>query len=311
MARIPSLKSIQAFEAVARNLSFKAAADELCVTPTAISHQVKNLEEHLGVQLFHRLTRSLRLTAEGAVYAPLVIEAFEKINEASNAILGDDLEGALTVTTTGSFASNWLSPRLKGFTDRYPQIAVRVHSSDEVVDFKRDEVDVAIRYGKGDYPDMHVAWVLDDYVSAVCASGHAARLSSLQDLHRAQLIQYEWAGYSDEDPSWERWFAEAGEIADDLNPFITYSEEHMCISAATDGHGVALVSLIAAARDLEAGRLIAPFDTHLKNKTYYLVCPPSSAKKAKVRAFQDWLLEAADKFRDSPVGLRFFETENE
>ncbi|MES0884387.1 transcriptional regulator GcvA [Roseibium sp. SCP14] len=311
MSRIPSLKSIQAFEAVARNMSFKAAADELCVTPTAISHQVKSLEEFLGVQLFHRLTRSLRLTAEGAVYAPLVIEAFEKLTEASEAIMGDDLEGVLTITTTGSFASNWLSPRLKGFTDRFPQIAVRIQSSDEVIDFKKDEIDVAIRYGHGEYDDLHAAWVLDDYVSPVCAPDHLSATPDLDELRNAQLIQYEWAGFSDDDPSWQRWFEHHGGCGAVSNPFVTYSEEHMCISAATNGHGVALVSLIAAAQDLEDERLVAPFDDRMKNKTYYLVCPKATANRAKIKAFQDWLLEEADKFRDSPVGLRFFEIETQ
>ena len=309
MSRIPSLKSIQAFEAVARNMSFKAAADELCVTPTAVSHQVKSLEEFFGVQLFHRLTRSLRFTTEGAAYAPLVIEAFEKLSEASDAILGDELEGVLTISTTGSFASNWLSPRLKRFTDRYPQFAVRVQSSDEVIDFKKDEVDVAIRYGNGAYEDLHAAWVLDDYVSAVCAPNLLSAKPDLEELQRAQLIQYEWAGFSGEDPSWDRWFEQNGDTGSVIKPFVTYSEEHMCISAAANGHGVALVSLIAAAQGLENGSLVAPYDDRIKNKSYFLVCPQSAANRMKIKVFQDWLLEEADMFRDTPVGQRFFEVE--
>jgi LysR family glycine cleavage system transcriptional activator len=307
MAKIPSLKSIQAFEAACRHLSFKDAADELCVTPTAISHQIKSLEEQLGVPLFHRLTRALKLTEDGANYAPYIAEAFKNIEAASLALEEDALEGTLTISTTGSFAANWLSPRLRSFYELYPEISVRVLSSDQLVDFKSSNVDVAIRYGFGDYPDSNVAWVLNDRVTPVCSVEKAKTFSSLEDLLRSRLIEYKWSGFTDTDPSWDNWFKAAGLESNKTEPYVTYSEEHICLLTASDGHGVALVSLLAAARFLEKKILVAPFDTTLENKSYYLVCPETYANRARIRVFREWLLDKADEFRDSFVGQRFFE----
>lgn len=307
MARTPSLKSIQAFEAACRHLSFKDAADELCVTPTAVSHQIKSLEEQLGVSLFHRLTRALKLTEDGANYAPYIIEAFRNIEAASMALKEDVLAGTLTISTTGSFAANWLSPRLRSFYEQYPDVSVRVPSSDQLADFKSSDVDVAIRYGFGDYPEHNVAWVLNDRVAPVCSPDKAKSLSTPQDLLHSKLIEYRWNGFSDEDPCWDRWLNYAGLESGGANPYVTYSEEHICLLTASDGHGVALVSLLAAARFLEKHELVAPFDTTLENKSYYLVCPETSANRARIRVFREWLLDQADEFRASPVGQRFFE----
>ncbi|MCA0928013.1 transcriptional regulator GcvA [Ruegeria profundi] len=307
MARIPSLKSIQAFEAACRHLSFKDAADELCVTPTAVSHQIKSLEEQLGVSLFHRLTRALKLTEEGANYAPYIIAAFKSIEAGSLALEEDVLGGTLTISTTGSFAANWLSPRLRSFYEEYPEISVRVLSSDQLVDFKSSNVDVAIRYGFGDYPESNVVWVLNDRVAPVCSIEKARELTSPSDLLEAKLIEYQWSGYSEADPSWERWMDVVGLKDSNVEPYVTYSEEHICLLTASDGHGVALVSLLAAARFLEKEMLVAPFDTSLENKSYYLVCPETYANRARVRVFREWLLDQADEFRDSAVGQRFFE----
>lgn len=306
MARLPPLKSIRAFEAAARHLSFKLAADELCVTPTAVSHQVKALEDHFGVKLFHRLTRSLRLTSEGEAYAPLVRAAFETLAEASHALHSNEAEGEIVISTTTSLASNWLGPRLPFFRERFPDLVVRVLGADSVSEFSRDGVDVAIRYGFGNYPDLHAAWVLDDFVAPVCAPDFPISPDDPSALLDATLINYEWLGFSDIDPSWAKWFHAAGIEAKPPKEAVTYSDEHMCLQAAIDGQGVALVSLIAAARTLEGGQLVAPYRTTLKNKSYYLVCPMSHARTAKVAAFQDWLLEEADHFRDSKIGTQFF-----
>lgn len=307
MAKIPSLKSIQAFEAACRHLSFKDAADELCVTPTAVSHQIKSLEEQLGVPLFHRLTRALKLTEDGANYAPYIIEAFRNIEAGTLALDEDELEGTLTISTTGSFAANWLSPRLRSFYEKYPEISVRVLSSDQLVDFKSSNVDVAIRYGFGDYPDANVAWVLNDKVTPVCSLDKAKTLASPADLLDSKLIEYHWSGFSEVDPSWDRWMKAAGLAEAAVEPYVTYSEEHICLLTASDGHGVALVSILAAARFIEKQMLVAPFDTALENKSYYLVCPETYANRARVRVFREWLLDQADAFRDSAVGQRFFE----
>lgn len=307
MPRLPTLKSLQAFEAVARNLSFKKAAEELNVTPTALSHQVKHLEDQLGVALFHRLTRSIKLTAEGKAYAPQITAAFGTLAAASSALDGDRLDGTLTVTTTSSFASSWLSPRMKDFRQRYPGISVRLLSSDAVAEFRTDEIDLAIRFAAAPPPNMQAIWLLDDYVTPVCAPERAAKLGSLDALLDANLIQYEWQGFSDADPSWQKWLAEQGQDFETLQPFVTYSEEHIALLTAVDDHGVALCSLIAAARYLEEGKLVAPFDFKLKNKSYYLVSPDTpAATRKRVEAFRNWLLEEVEKFRTSDIGHRYF-----
>ena len=306
MARLPNLKSIQAFEAVARHLSFKDAAEELCVTPTAVSHQIKSLETHLGLQLLNRSNQAVSLTPDGNVYAEHILRAFEHLGAGSDALMGDEIEGDLAITSTSSFASNWLSPRLAQFAELYPSMSVRILACDDVVDFKVEPVDVAIRYGFGDYPDMHIAWVLDDYVAPVCRPEVAKTIETIEDLRTARLIQYEWAGFSDSDPSWKKWFLDNGLDASDIRPFVTYSEEHMCLLTASDGHGVSLVSLIAAARYVEDGRLVVPYKKMIKNKSYYIVCPKPAALRSKVVAFQNWLLDQADHFRDSKIGSEFF-----
>ena len=257
--RLPPLRSVQAFEAAARHLSVKAAAGELGVTPTAISHQIRTLEDYLGVDLFHRLPRSLKLTSAGEAYAPHVRQAFEKLAEASLALRSDEVEGQLAISTTTSLAGQWLGPRLPRFQKRHPDLAVRVSSSDALEDFARDGIDVAIRYGFGNYPGMHVAWVLDDYVAPVCAPGFALDPEAPEKLLDAALINYEWCGFSELDPSWMKWFRAAGVMDGRPNGIVTYTDEYMCLQAAADGHGVALVSLIAAAGDLDRGGWLPRF----------------------------------------------------
>ena len=307
MPRHPPLKSLQAFEAAARHLSIKLAAEELCVTPTAISHQIKALEDHFGKKLFLRLTRSLALTSEGAAYAGIIHEAFAKIDEAGTAISEAESGGELVVSTTRSFASNWLGPRLNRFRARHPEITVRMDGSDRVSDFTRSNVDIAIRFGQGDYPGQSVAWVLDDFVAPVCSPALAPDADAdpgaqISALVAHPLIHYEWSGFSDMDPSWVKWLTVAGYDTSPVPVSAIHSDEQICLQEAVDGHGVALISLLAAGSDIEAGRLVVPVDLPLKNKSYFAVCPPRHLEMPKVAAFREWLLEEADFFRDGPVG---------
>ncbi len=307
MARLPPLKSLQAFEAVSRHLSLKLAAEELCVTPTAISHQIKAIEGHFGVKLFLRLARSLALTNEGQAYAPLVREAFDKLDAATAVLNGIETGSELIISTTRSFASTWLGPRLNRFRTRHPSITVRLYGEDSIVDFARDNVDIAIRHGQGNYPDMAVAWVLDDFVSPVCTPALApcpempiaAQVDAL--LHHP-IIHYEWPSFSDVDPSWAKWLDAAGVIRAHLPISAIYSDEQICLQDAVAGHGIALISLLAAAMDIESGRLVAPCDILLGDKSYFAVCPKPHLDTPKVAAFREWLLEEADAFRDGPVG---------
>lgn len=305
MKRLPPLTSLQAFEAVSRHMSIKLAAEELLLTPTAISHRLKTIETQLGVQLFHRLTRSLKLTSEGELLSPFVSDAFRQLNNGVAQLSLDDLEGELIVTTTRSFAWSWLSPRLTKFSLLYPGLDVKVIASDTVLDFTRYSVDISIRYTNHPDPDAHAAWVLDDFVTPVCAKKIADKIHIPEDLLKHDLVEYEWIGFTEGDPNWRAWFQSVGVQAKDFRPIAHFSDEIMCIEAAMDNRAAALVSVIAASREIERGRIAAPIAKVLKDRSYYLMCPTDRATSAKVRVFQDWLLSEADQFRDSPYGMRF------
>lgn len=305
MKRLPPLTSLQAFEAVSRHMSIKLAAEELLLTPTAISHRLKTLETQLDTQLFHRLTRSLKLTTEGAILRPFVSDAFRNLNLGIAQLSTDEVEGELVLTTTRSFAWSWLSPRLPKFSQLYPQLEVKVIASDTVLDFARFSVDVSIRYTDSPDPTEHAAWVLDDYVTPICSRRLEKKIRTAEDLLASDLVEYEWLGFRDGDPNWRAWFASVGIDGSAIRPIASFSDEIMCIEAAMDNRAAALVSIIAASREIERGRIAAPIPRVLKDRSYYLVCPMDRAQSAKVRAFQDWLLKEADLFRDSPYGMKF------
>ncbi len=305
MKRLPPLTSLQAFEAVSRHMSIKLAAEELLLTPTAISHRLKTLETQLDTQLFHRLTRSLKLTTEGELLRPFVTDAFRNLNLGIAQLSTDEVEGELVVTTTRSFAWSWLSPRLPKFSQLYPQLEVKVIASDTVLDFARFSVDVSIRYTDSPDPAEHAAWVLDDYVTPICSRRLEQKIRAPEDLLERDLVEYEWLGFQDGDPNWRAWFASVGVDGAGIRPIANFSDEIMCIEAAMDNRAAALVSIIAASREIERGRIAAPIPKVLKDRSYYLVCPMERAQSAKVRAFQDWLLKEADLFRDSPYGMKF------
>lgn len=305
MRRLPPLRSLQAFDAAARHASFKAAAEELFITPTAISHLIKSLEDQLQVRLFNRLTRSVSLTAEGQALVPYVREAFGAFERGLEALSAESTTGMLCVTTTMAFASCWLAPRLPSFSAEHSQLEVRIIASDNVLDFNRHNVDVAVRHGRGDYKDLHACWILDDFVAPVCNPTVAAQLLRDQPSSALgqQLLAYEWHGFTDADPSWQRWLEAAGVS---VRPRIaaTFSEEHMCLAAAEQGDGLAFVSLLAAGEAIKAGRLIVPFDLILKDRSYFLVYPPERKASAKIQAFETWLLDEADAFRETTIGQR-------
>lgn len=305
MKKLPPLTSLHAFAAISKHMSIKLAAEELLLTPTAISHRLKTLEDQLGVQLFHRLTRSLKLTSEGEVLSPFVLKAFEQLSEGITQLGMDEIEGELVVTTTRSFAWSWLSPRLPKFSQLYPQLDVKVIASDSVLDFNRYSVDISIRYTDNPDPEQHAAWVLDDYVTPICSSKIRKKIRRPEDLISRGLVEYEWLGFKDGDPNWQAWFESIDQPCPNLRPIANFSDEIMCIEAAIDNRAVALVSVIAASREIERGRISAPIPKVLKDRSYYLVCPLERAKSAKYLAFQDWLLSEADLFRDSEYGLQF------
>ncbi len=299
MRRLPPLNSLRAFESAARWLSFSKAAEELFVTPAAISQQIKQLEDFLGLALFHRMTRAVRLTDEARTVLPLLTEGFDKLAEAVDHLSQDQESGVLTVSSAPTFAQKWLLPRLTGFTDAYPEIDLRLDASLLSRDFERDGIDIGIRLGLGDYPGMHVERVFGEQVSVVCSpkllSGEPA-LRTPADLTHFRLLHVDWGQFSVPLPDWQMWTTAAGLENVPLKYGPTFTVENMAIEAAISGNGVALVSNFAVEDELKAGRLVRPFDLVLKaGFSYWLVCPHAHMRRAKVKAFFAWVLEEAAK----------------
>jgi len=289
--RLPPLNALRAFEAAARHLSFTRAAEELNVTQAAISHQVKALEDQLGLSLFRRLNRALMLTDEGQTLFPPVRDALDTLAEAVGRLGGRDSAGPLTVSTLPSFAAKWLVPRMSRFQDRHPEIELRIAAAERLIDFARDDVDVAIRLGPGTWPGVHAEWIVDETVTPVCSPALAHRLRTPADLAGVTLLHEEKLPL-DETPEWVAWLAAAGVPGVDAARGPRFSHSHMMLQTAMDGHGVALASLVLAADDIAAGRLVAPFALSLPSAfAYHLACPVASARRPKVRAFWEWVKE--------------------
>ncbi len=291
--RLPSLKALRAFEAAARHLSFTLAANELNVTQAAISHQVKALEERLGVKLFHRRNRRLFLTEAGQAYLPPVREAFDELAAATERLVARDAAGTLTVSTLTSFAATWLVPRLKQFRELHPEIDVRLTASDGLVDFAREDVDVAIRYGRGHWPGLRADHLLAEDIFPVCSPG---LLDGTNPLRRPSDLEHHTLLHDDMRESWRMWLLAAGVEGLDPERGPGFSHSSMVVQAAVDGQGVALGRSALVAADLAAGRLVRPFEGSLPAEyAYYVVCPEANAERPKVLAFREWLLEIAPR----------------
>lgn len=286
---LPSLNGLRAFEAAARHLSFTRAAAELSVTQTAISHQIRRLEEQLGVRLFTRGGRALMLTREAQAYLPAVRAAFEDLRLATERLLRPGREQLLTVSTTASLAAKWLVPRLAGFQEAYPEIEVRISTSTHLVDFRREEVDVAVRYGRGRWPGLHARWLMAEDIFPVCSP---ALLKSGKPLRRPEDLAHHTllhASVSRED--WQVWLTAVG-LPTDLaaRPGLTFDLSLMALQAAIDGLGVALGRTPFVEADIAAGRLVVPFDVKLPAEAgFYVVAPEETADMPKIAVFRDWL----------------------
>lgn len=282
-------------------MSFKHAAEELHVTPAAVSHRIRSLEDWLGVRLFNRLTRSLELTKEGAAYAVLVQEGFAILTRASEELRQSNEAGELVVSATMSFASNWLNARLpiaqkSGNGDWGEPFSIRVEGTDLPIDLRRSNVDVAIRYGEGGYEDLHSEMLFPDFVTPVCAPELASEISCPKDLLTMPRIDYRWSGFGARDPSWGKWFQAAGVVDPGQAPVPSFSDEHMALGQTLAGRGVGLLGIVAAAKPILEGKLVRPFPIALENRAYYFVCLPDGLQRNKVALFRDWLKAEAARF---------------
>ena len=290
--RLPSLNGLRAFEAAARHLSFTRAAEELSVTQTAISHQIRRLEEQSGLPLFLRGRGGLRLSAAGERYLPAVSAAFDGLREATDSLTGQHAAGPLTVSTIASFATKWLVPHLSRFQAAYPDIDIRISTSNAMVDFRRDEVDCAIRYGYGDWPEVTATRLMEEDIFPVCSP---KLLETGPPLQRPEdLRQHALLHTSTLPDDWRLWLTAAGISDIDPEKGPVFDQSMMTLQAAIEGLGVALGRTLIADADLNAGRLVAPFDVTTPTTTaYYFVAPKEHQDWPRLQSFRQWLLEEA------------------
>ncbi len=297
---LPPLNALRAFESAGRHLSFTKAAAELNVTPAAVSHQVRALEELLGVPLFHRLTRALRLTDAGQAALPILGQGFDKLTQAVEQIRAVSESGVLTISVSPSFGAMWLMPRLEHFRVRHPDIEIRIDGTDRRVDVARGDADVALRYGPGGYDGVRVDRLFGQRNTPVCSPALLRGEHPLyrpEDLRHHTLLHVEW---KDAEASWRMWLLAAGLDAIDPTRGPRFTQETMAVQAALDGHGVALVGDVLVADDLAAGRLVRPFDPGLSTPlsfSFYLLSAEDSDEHPRIAAFRNWLLEEAQAAR--------------
>lgn len=291
---LPPLAALRAFEATARRMSVQDAAEELRVTPSAVSHRLRGLEGALGVKLFHRLNRRLVLTDAGSVYLSRVAPAFDALRAATAEVAERRTSDSLTLTAPPSFAEIWLLPRLGRFLAAHSDIELRIEASSRAVDFAREPVDASIRYGRGDWPGLLSRRLVEERLVVV---GAPALLVGPVPLRRPADLAGHTLIHSDQRlTSWTAWLRDHGhgEIRGARN--LRFSQSALSLRAAADGLGVALESRVMAADYLAAGTLVEPFSDLAPaddGAAYHLVMPADRAALPKVRALEAWLVDAA------------------
>ena len=316
-SRLPPLNALRAFEATARHLSVKKAAAELSVTPAAVSHQIKALEDHLGIKLFHRHNRALELTEAARVALPRLREGFDNLAQAVERIRAHKGGGMLMVSAAPSFAARWLMPRLHRFLEAHPQVDVRISARLRQPTEGRREVaaeratldtwladsDVAILYGHGDYPDFQVDKLLALTITPICSPRLVTHpqhpLLRPADLKHHLLLHDDTGDLYDGVSFWEVWLKAAGVEDVDLRRGPHFSHAVLAFEAAIEGHGVVATMPVLAESDLHAVRLVTPFALRVPlASAYYLVSSVEAAKRPAVAAFRAWLLEEAARETD-------------
>jgi LysR family glycine cleavage system transcriptional activator len=305
--RLPPLNALKAFEAAARHASFRKAANELNVSPAAISHQIKNLEAALGVRLFHRQNRTIRLSDAGQAALPLLRDGFGRLAEAVQQMRKDDERAqTLRVSAPPSLAAKWLVPRLSGYAALNPGLDIRLSATPALIDegaspapanagFRAEESDLAIRFGEGDWPGCRVEKLMDVSALPLCSPRllEGRRPLRRPDDLRHHTLLHDDTGYAGR-PEWRAWLAAAGVDGIDAARGPRFNQAALALDAAAEGQGVALTLEPLARADLAAGRLAAPFAVRLRLKpAYYLVCPEGAAEEPDVAAFREWLRSEA------------------
>lgn len=289
MRKLPPLASLRAFEAAARHQSFKRAAGELAVTPTAISHQIKLLEETLGFPLFRRGVRRIDLTPEGQRLFPVLRDGFDSFDEVLSELRRPRRE-ILTLSATPLFTARWLVPRVDSFRELNPGVDLRLHASVETADLIGGEADAAVRYGRGPYPGLIAKALVEQRFVPMCSP--SLGLSHPDQLRELPLLHSEWYRQGPETPTWPRWAEISGATGVDWSKGVTFTDESHVIQAAIAGHGVALLSPLLLAPELEIGSLVQPFGPDIPGLQFHFVYPDSPQSLRKCAALEAWLAES-------------------
>lgn len=287
-SRLPPLAALRVFDAAARHQNFSRAAKELHLTHGAVSHQMKALEQDLGIALFRRRTRGVTLTQEGEMLAATMRDALDRITRGIDAIRAVQPR-ALTISVLPAFATHWLIPRLADFNERHPDIGINIRASQELADFARDDVDVAVRYGSGEWSGLHAVKLMDEQIFPVCSPSFAGgRLPcTLFALQEATLL------HSPTQP-WDEWFIAQGLPPPAARRGMEFSESGLLLRAAIDGLGIALARSILVQPELDTGRLVRPVPHAVPARFgYYVVYPPDRESSERLLVFRDWLLSQA------------------
>lgn len=282
---LPPLPALRAFEAVARRASFKQAADELCVTPTAISHQIRQLETYLGRRLFNRTPRSVTLTSEGVAFYQATRAGFSIIADATMRIRGKRDQGTITLSSTSAFLGHWLTSRLGTLHRELPSIELRFHSSDAIVDLEPGVIDAAVRYGKG--PFANAIPLCEDEFAPVCSP--ALGIATLADLRSARLLHVDGLRQPQPPPDWRRWCRMAGVRDMDTASGQHFPDSLLAVQAAIAGQGVAIISLVLASDAIASGLLVVPFSTTLPGERYHFACAEGTYDRPDIAALRNWL----------------------
>ena len=293
--RLPPLNALKAFEAAARHESFTRAAEELCVTQGAVSHQVKAREAELAIKLFNRERQRLIITEAGRDYLAVVRDALDRIAVGTERLLQRQNAGVLTVSTSPDFAAKWLVHRLGHFAEAHAGIDLRVSATMHHVDFAREDVDMAVRHGDGNWSGLDAVQLSSEQLFAICSPKllTGRRLAKPADVLKFPLI------HLDSRADWTKWLRVVGIGDDNVRHGPVLNRASMVIDAAINGQGIALARTTLAAFDLINGRLVRPFAEALRlSKTYWIVCPKATSNVPKIATFRDWLLaEAAQDLR--------------
>ncbi|EAR10713.1 transcriptional regulator GcvA [Reinekea blandensis] len=287
--RLPPLKSLQAFEAAGRTESFQEAANELNVTPSAISHQVKSLEEYLGIQLFERKTRKVTLTLTGEVYLESIAGAFQTMESATRRLMVGQGGDELKLAVAPAFLERWLLPRFQDFTERYPDIEMDIHSSIGEIDFAQSDIDMAVYFGDGQWSGIDCQFLRSSYLVPVCSP---YLLEQERVMEPEDLLKFRLLSVRKRPEEWPQWFQLTDTPYQPSQGTISFSNGMNTANAATRGLGVALTDPSLVSEEIENGDLMVPIDIMMQqSKSFYLVTQKNRPFSSAMSAFQQWITQ--------------------